>query len=265
MPNSAGIGLPHGRSYSVADGIVTDGVTGLVWQQTVPAQRRSWSAAKEACQALVLGGRDDWRLPSRIELVSLIENRRSDPSLDLTAFPFTAGAGLGSDWFWTSTPAAGDPAKAWYVYFYFGYPDVEEQSSEFAVRCVRGGPTAAQQPGYEIVGETVRDTGTGLVWQRGLSPTGLDFATATQHCADLVLGDSADWRLPTLTELETLVDDSRVSPAIHVATFPDSTSEPFWTSTVFSDAVSRVWYVRFDGGGALYERDDVTRRVRCVR
>ena len=157
MPNSAGIGLPHERSYSVSDGTVTDAVTGLVWQQTVPAQRRSWSAAKDVCQALVLGGRDDWRLPSRIELVSLIEHRRSDPSLDLTAFPFTPGAGLASDWFWTSTPAAGAPEKAWYVYFYFGYPDIDEQSSEFAVRCVRGGPAAVQQPAYEIAAETVRD------------------------------------------------------------------------------------------------------------
>ena len=265
MPNSAGVGLPHERSYSVSDGTVTDVVTGLVWQQTVPAQRRSWSAAKDVCQALVLGGRDDWRLPSRIELVSLIEHRRSDPSLDLTAFPFTPGAGPASDWFWTSTPAAGAPEKAWYVYFYFGYPDVDEQSSEFAVRCVRDGTSAVPRPAYEIAAETARDPGTGLVWQRGISPAGLDFAGAARHCAELVLAGAGGWRVPTLTELETLVDDSRVSPAIHVPTFPDSTSEPFWTSTPFAASASRAWYVRFDGGGALYERDSVTRRVRCVR
>ncbi len=264
MPNSPGRGLPHERSYDVSELVVTDKVTGLTWQRTVPAQRYSWNAAKDACQALELGGFDDWRLPARIELVSLIENGRTDPAIDLQAFPFVIGAGPTSDWFWTSTPAAGAASKAWYVYFYFGYPDTDEQTSEMALRCVRGGQLALPGARYLVAAETVRDTGTGLVWQRAAPPGSVSFAAGNQQCADLVLGGESDWRLPSLTELETLVDDSRVNPAIDATAFPAATSDWFWSSSIFSGSAARAWYVRFDGGGGLYERDTAALRVRCV-
>ena len=265
MPNSPGLGLPHERSYAVSELVVTDNVTGLTWQRGVAAQRYAWNAAKQACEALVLAGFDDWRLPSRVELVSLIENGRVDPAIDLQAFPFVIGGGPTSDWFWTSTASAGEPSKAWYVYFYFGYPDVDEQTSEMALRCVRGGRAAPPGARYQITAETVRDVGTGLVWQRQAAPGHASFAEASQRCADLTLGDSADWRLPTLTELETLVDDTRTNPAIDTTAFPDARGDLFWTSTIFSGSAARAWYVRFDAGGGLYERDDVSLRARCVR
>ena len=264
MPNSVGRGLPNERSYTISDPVVTDEITGLAWQRAVPSQRYAWSAAKEACQGLVLGGFDDWRLPSRVELVSLIENARTDPAIDLQAFPFVIGTGPTSDWFWTSTPSAGAASKAWYVYFYFGYPDVDEQASEMALRCVRGGRAAPPGAHYQVAAATVRDVGTGLVWQRDAAPGTFSFTEATQRCADLVLGDRGDWRLPTLTELETLVDDTRDNPAIDATAFPNASGEQFWSSTIFSGSAARAWYVRFDAGSGLYERDSALLRVRCV-
>lgn len=267
MPNAAGAGLPNQRSYEISDETVTDQVTGLVWQRQVPPRGYTWPAAREACQDLVLAGHDDWRLPSRVELVSLIDNERTEPAIDLEAFPFVPGNRPLSDWYWTSTPAATDPTKAWYVYFYFGYPDTDVQSSDFPARCVRGGRPgpAPSVPHYQIAGDTVRDTGTGLTWQRGLGPGTLDFQTANDACANLTLGGAGAWRLPTLKELATLVDDTRANPSIDTAAFPDTTSESCWSSTLFAGSTTRAWYLLFDEGSGLYEGVTVSRRARCVR
>ena len=265
MPNSAGANLPNGRSYEITDQTVTDKVTGLVWQRQVPAQGYAWAAAKDACENLVLAGQNDWRLPSRIELVSLIESGRTEPAIDLGAFPFVSGNRPLSDWYWTSTPFARDPNRSWYVYFYFGYPDTDLQTSDFPARCVRAGLRGGPAQHYEIAADTVRDTGTGLVWQRGVSTGMLDFQASTDYCANLTLGGSDAWRLPSLLELATLVDDTRADPSIDTVAFPDTTGETFWSSTMFAGSATRAWYLRFDEGSALYEPLTVLRRARCLR
>jgi len=264
MPNSAGVGLPNGRSYEISDETVTDKVTGLVWQRRVHLPGYIWTAARDACQNLVLSGHDDWRLPSRIELVSLIESGRTEPAIDLNAFLVVGNRPL-SDWYWTSTPFARDPNRSWYVYFYFGYPDTDLQTSDFPARCVREGLTGGPAQHYEIAPDTVRDTGTGLVWQRGVSTDTLDFQGSMDYCASLTLGGSDAWRLPSLIELATLVDDTRADPSIDTAAFPNTAGETFWTSTMFAGSPTRAWYLRFDEGSALYEPLTVLRRARCLR
>jgi hypothetical protein len=262
----AGADGPHPRSYAIAEETVTDAVTDLMWQRQVPAGPGSaWTDASQVCERLVLAGHDDWRLPSRIELVSLIDGSRTDPAIPLDAFPFVPGSRPLSDWYWTSTPSAASPNKAWYVYFYFGYPDLDDRSSDFPVRCVRGGRVGAAAVHYEIGVETVRDTGTGLVWQRGISAGTLDFQAATDMCAALELRGPGTWRLPSLQELATLVDDTRAHPAIDPKAFPDTPAEPFWSGSLFAGSQTRAWYVHFEEGSALYEGTSTLHRVRCVR
>ena len=132
MPNSAP-GLPNGQSFdTVNEIIVLDRVTGLMWQRNLSAATVSLADAKLQCARLNLAGYDDWRLPSRIELVSILDLTRVEPAIDVTAFPQTP-----SDWFWTSSLAANDPQAAWYVYFYFGYPKTDIATNKFSSRCVR--------------------------------------------------------------------------------------------------------------------------------
>lgn len=265
MPNSEGLGLPNEQSYEFvegsADAIVHDRVTGLDWQRTLDPASFTWSAASLHCAALSYGGFSDWRVPTRIELVSLLDLSRTDPAITLAAFPDTA-----SEWYWTASEDASDEARAWDVYFYFGYPDVAERVTENRVRCVRRAqPLAPALPHYEATPELVRDSGTGLAWQRVAAAESFDAAAAREYCAGLVLGAESGFRVPTMKELQTLVDDRHFEPAIDVEAFPDAPSESFWSSSAWSGTTELAWYVRFDSGGALYDVARESMRVRCVR
>lgn len=132
---------PSGQYTDLENGTVKDNKTGLVWQQQVSASRHVWSCdsqpctdAKTYCDQLSLGGSaSGWRLPTKLELESLVDYRIAPPgpAVDSTAFPSTPSAG-----FWTSTPHAGTSA-GWYVRFDAGYSFFSGGSALFWVRCVR--------------------------------------------------------------------------------------------------------------------------------
>ena len=139
IPNSQAdvtAGAPNGENYTDnGDDTVTDNVTWLMWQQTMPSATYTWASAVAYCPTLTLAGHSDWRLPSVIELVSIVDLGQSSPRINGTYFPNTPAT-----WFWSSSPMAGSPSNAWVVYFGNGtalsahYADV---SSTTPVRCVR--------------------------------------------------------------------------------------------------------------------------------
>ena len=100
-----------------------------------------------------------------------------------------------------------------------------------------------------------------LQWQSDISPKGMTWQEAKDYVASL--GDG--WRLPTRTELLTLVDDTKYDPACSV--FPDCPSEWFWTSTLRAGSSSYAWSVDFYSGYAYdgYVVSASISRVRCVR
>ena len=136
MPNGqvdVTAGAPNLASYTDnGNGTVTDNVTGLMWQQAVPTGTCTWEQAKAYCQTLTLAGHGDWRLPSRIELVSIVDFGRSSPAINTTYFPSTPS----SNWFWTSSPMAGSLFGAWSVNACWGY-SFSDVSNALLVRCVR--------------------------------------------------------------------------------------------------------------------------------
>lgn len=265
MPTPSGAGLDHERHYVVAGEVVQDAVTGLTWQRSV-AQREyfTWSEALERCESLELGGYEDWRLPSRIELVSLLSLEVLDPSIDQQAFPETP-----SDWFWTSTTNAGREDEAWYVYFYFGYPNTDLKTSAFSVRCVRSEPVivpvSVGEGRYEIAEQVIVDRWTALDWQREIAEEFFTFEDAGAYCDGLELGARSDWRTPTVLELQTLVDASAFAPAIDLVAFPGTPARSFWSSTPWVEAPDlRGFYVDFEKGSALYLIGTTPFNVRCV-
>jgi hypothetical protein len=261
MPNSTP-GLPNPQSFDTSsDGVVVDRVTGLMWQRELQGDDLTFADAESKCAGLSLAGHDDWRLPSRIELISLLDLARTQPAIDLTAFP-----GTPNDWFWTASVSAEDPASAWYVYFYFGYPKTDLTSNQFSVRCVRTAtPPVAPSPRYDVRADSVRDVATGLTWQRAVASTTFVFDAARDYCSGLALDGKTGWRVPSMVELLTLIDESaKDGPLLDRDAFPNTPSEAFWTSTYFGGDPGMAWQVYFSHGNALYGLPTASFRVRCV-
>ena len=89
-----------------------DTTTDLEWQATPFSEAMTHAQAEKACRELRLGGHSDWRLPTRAELLTLVDLTKHDPCIDTDAFP-----GFPSKWFWTSDLCAWSSASAWFVSF----------------------------------------------------------------------------------------------------------------------------------------------------
>jgi len=130
------------------DGTVTDTATGLMWQKCSMGQHWNagtggcydsavthiWQSALQECEDLSLAGYDDWRLPDRNELQSIVDYSCWATSINKSYFPNTVSSS-----YWSSTTYAGHNYVAWLVYFYYGNVSYYYKSSNYYARCVRGG------------------------------------------------------------------------------------------------------------------------------
>jgi Protein of unknown function (DUF1566) len=129
----------------------------------------------------------------------------------------------------------------------------------------------------DITSGTLRDSRSGLVWQRVLPAT---YAGCTQkssvigdvctwqeakaYCAELELSGTG-WRLPTEAELEAIIDDTRYNPAIDPIAFPETPPSDFWSASPLADHVGSAWFVSFQDGLSIRQEVVYGRHVRCVR
>ena len=125
------------RFVDQGDGTVIDTMTRLQWSKaTLTPKCISQHAAVKLCDELSLAGHSDWRLPTRAELLTLVDDRRHSPAIDIEAFADTK-----NDWYWTSTVAAWSSSLAWYVYFGSGSAGSNGRVSGYGlVRAVRSLP-----------------------------------------------------------------------------------------------------------------------------
>ncbi len=103
---------------------VYDSLTGLMWTKNAnDAGEKNWTNAIAYCEALDYGGFDDWRMPNRNELASLIDYSQINPAIPL-GHPFTSVNELmtddGNQNYWTGSTYAKDTEKAWFVSFMNG-------------------------------------------------------------------------------------------------------------------------------------------------
>jgi hypothetical protein len=275
--NCAGAG--QDGSYSInpmsytdnSDGTVTDYNTGLTWQKQDDGKSYNWYQAsgtyyvsnypssQNVCESLNLGGHTDWRLPTEKELGNIVDYSvpYPGPTIKSTVFPNTQ-----SSFYWSSTVYVEGPS-AWIVDFARGGSGSVSESNSYYVRCVRGGQSS--QMLVDNGDSTVTDNNTGLMWQQG-EPGNMSWGNALSYCQGLSLINHADWRLPNIRELESLVDDTRRVPAINTSFFPNAYASSYWSSTTSSSDPSGAWYVGFSGGAAAVSvKDNDGIYVRCVR
>lgn len=62
-------------------------------------------------------------------------------------------------------------------------------------------------PEYLIEGNVVTDLFTGYKWQRGMSAEQLNYEQAISYCDNLVISDLTHWRVPTISQIKTLIRD----------------------------------------------------------
>ena len=102
----------------------TKTIGNLEWREET--RRMTWDAAQQYAQSLGEG----WRVPTRAELLTLLDDTRCGPAC--SAFPDTPSA-----FFWSSTPYAYNRDLAWVVDFDVGNVYGSYAGHESHVRCVR--------------------------------------------------------------------------------------------------------------------------------
>jgi hypothetical protein len=216
------------------------------------------------------GGFSDWRMPTPKELQSIVDCSRSNPAIDTTFFPGTV-----STYYWSSTTIANDNYSAWRVTFYYGnvsYGGIDQgrKSLSYYVRAVRAGQSGSLDHLVDNGDDTVTDKATGLMWQQGTSPSRLTWEAALTYGEGISLAGYDDWRMPTAKELLSIVDYSRLNPAIDTTFFPGTVSSGYWSSTTDAVNTSLAWRVFFylgDSGSGSVGLDDksFSSYVRAVR
>jgi hypothetical protein len=276
----AGATWPEPR-FELHDKLVLDRLTGLIWPAHADLADfpLSWPEALEFVDQLNHEGfldHADWRLPNRAELRSLLCHHSKSPALPRD-HPFQ---GVALTWYWTSTSAAINPAYAWYVHMDGARMFYGRKDQYFLVWPVRAGdsktlprtgqtachdqqgrpipcPKSGQDadiafgagwpaPRFATQGEVVRDQLTGLIWARTADLT--REAVTWQQALDAVCamaGDKAwgraDWRLPNINELLSLVDCSHHSPALPAEHPFIQVQDGYWSSTTSFFEPSWAW------------------------
>ncbi len=250
------------RYSQPTSGVVLDELTGLLWEQVDSFSDRNWSAALGYCEDLSLGGHDDWRMPGYLEMITLLDLGRGYPeaSLDSSFFPAPS-----RNWFWSSSDGGGN-GFYWVVDFWgFTQPPIQvnsvSTSIQGSVRCVRGTPLVHGD--LQFSAGTWSDRRTGLVWQA--NPTvEQTWDEALVYCNDLALAGSEAWRLPSIKELETLVDrDTDASVYTFEALRTETGLNTYWSSTpyVVGDG---AWALMFNSGRTVDRPPSGDYFTRCV-
>jgi hypothetical protein len=246
MPNpvASGAAVPNHQSYTdLANGAVRDNVTCLVWEKANPATQGTWQQSADRCAALATSswaGFSDWRMPTRVEMASITDVNNGARGW-ASIFTVTSGYYDTSSW-WYET-ITGQSTSG----FHFGYGTngftsnaVAMANTDNVTRCVRGnGPgeaadAFAKEPAnhYAVAAGEVTDNYTGLTWQQVYSPARMAWAAGPSYCAGLALNGHTGWRVPTLNELASTVNEALVGPAINRTAFP---------MTVFCGATTWFW------------------------
>ena len=131
--------------------------------------------------------------------------------------------------------------------------------------------------------DTFLDKNTGLMWQDDKeviikkSKYGkitkknrdLNWTEANEYCENLKLAGFDDWRLPTLYELESIIDykykDNAPYNKVNKRFFKNMKTTYYWSSSEYVHYPREAWLVKFDWGESYIYPKDKYKMVKCVR
>ncbi|WP_341327143.1 DUF1566 domain-containing protein [Methylotuvimicrobium sp. KM2] len=129
------------------DGTVTHNATTLMWMRCLlgqvwdgnacsgSAQIYIWQDALQAANGYSFAGYNDWRLPNKNELISIVERACIGPAINSTVFPYTSNLST----VWSSSQPPDLSSYAFIVEFDSGHTKIPFKTSYSHVRLVRGG------------------------------------------------------------------------------------------------------------------------------
>ncbi|MCO7223255.1 DUF1566 domain-containing protein [Pleionea sp. CnH1-48] len=261
---------------------VTDTKTGLVWLDNLETKESNytWTAARDYCLALDYADRDDWRLPTALELLYLLDlsssHSRDIPKID------GAFANATDNYYWANKKdriSGVDYGDV--VHFDLGTRGQRKTSLEAAPRCVSGTQKSEaeyfrESPIYSQA-NTVTDTVNRIMWQDDIvvKTNEFTFAEALNYCESLELDGSTDWRLPNINELHSTYNNiiSTSNPTFKNRPPRTGSSYPYlWSSTTspYDTDSAYVLWVSPGNAHSYYNRKtsswgDTKNFVRCVR
>ena len=142
-----GVVWPNPRFSNQGNGTVVDNLTGIIWTKDanapgpsvcIPGTYKTWQSALDYVACLNTNnylGYDDWRLPNRKELRSLIDYSNYNPALT-SGHPFTS---VQSGTYWSSATCTYYTNGAWIVNMWNGHVDYGGKGHVDYVWPVRGG------------------------------------------------------------------------------------------------------------------------------
>jgi hypothetical protein len=261
--------------FEVCGGIVIDHSTSLRWNYNASPTTfpLSWAEAFEYMAQLNRSrhhGIDDWRMPSRRELFSLISHQHINPALP-EGHPFSD---VFHGYYWTASECRRLADQAWYIHLGGGRIYRGMKASSYMVWPVAGlQPVDGQvSDRFVIKNSTARDRLTKRMWLKTFDR--MDQPVKWEKAFESITalnkknaGGYADWRLPNIRELESLVDLDRHSPALAVDHPFEHIAEGYWSATtsVYEKRYAWVFYPHDGAVGVGYKPmpDFCAWTVRC--
>lgn len=267
---------------------VRDNVTGLMWENKTQGGlhdvRGRYTYSASGTQAgnhdvatwirqvnrEGLCGFKDWRLPSLVELQSLVDYGIPFPGPTLTAesFQYTL-----NEPYWTASNDSRRSGQAWVVLFDDGQVYSHTRTNEHPVRLVRGA-TLSSRWFIDQAGQEVTDKTSGLVWKRcvegtrwnGESCVGLPRYFTWYEALQAVVPGEAGWRVPNIKEMSSLIDPTAIGTlAMNTQIFPQTPNDMFWTASPYTLDTFYGWVVQSFYGYAYFTYLEDTATLRLVR
>lgn len=118
-----------------------------------------------------------------------------------------------------------------------------------------------------LASDVLTDSKTGLMWQDNSAAkyTKKDWKGALAFCNELRLAGYADWRLPTIKELETVVGTSPRNMDMKQGFKNVGGSGYYWSSSSDESNEEFAWMMNFKRGYEYKNYKTYERHIRCVR